>query len=95
MQIIDKDDDFSTHQYTFSGLSDVYQQFIMPDISGAAGIPVTRLFGRSPAGLNATGESDLQNYYDKIEEKARKCIETNSRKIITNNSNEHMGSCSR
>ena len=26
------------------------------DISGAAGIPVTRLFGRSPAGLNATGE---------------------------------------
>lgn len=68
MQILDKDDDFSTHQYAFSGLSDVYQQFIM-DISGAAEIPVTRLFGRSPSGLNATGESDLQNYYDMIEEK--------------------------
>jgi hypothetical protein len=25
---------------------------------------MTKLFGRSPGGLNATGESDLQNYYD-------------------------------
>ncbi|MBP5728160.1 MAG: DUF1073 domain-containing protein, partial [Clostridia bacterium] len=26
----------------------------------------TRLFGRSPQGMNATGESDLRNYYDMI-----------------------------
>ena len=39
MQILDKEDDFSTHQYTFSGLSDVYQQFIT-DISGAAEFPL-------------------------------------------------------
>ena len=30
------------------------------------GIPLVRLFGQSPAGLNATGESDLANYYDNI-----------------------------
>ena len=30
---------------------------------------MTKLFGRSPAGMNATGESDMQNYYDTIEEK--------------------------
>ena len=41
----------------------------MMDVSGAAEIPVTKLFGRSPAGMNATGESDMQNYYDVIEEK--------------------------
>jgi phage-related protein (TIGR01555 family) len=41
----------------------------MLDIAGAAEIPVTRLFGRSPAGMNATGESDLQNYYDMITER--------------------------
>lgn len=40
----------------------------MLDVSGAAAIPVTKLFGRSPAGMNATGESDMANYYDSIEE---------------------------
>lgn len=65
MNVMDKEDDFQTNQYTFSGLSDIYDAF-MCDIAGAAEIPVTRLFGRSPAGLNATGESDLSNYYDRI-----------------------------
>lgn len=68
MQVMDSADGLETHQYTFGGLAECYQQFIM-DISGAAQIPVTRLFGRSPSGLNATGESDLQNYYDMIAEK--------------------------
>lgn len=65
MNVMDKDDALETHQYTFSGLNDIYESFML-DIAGAAEIPVTRLFGRSPSGLNATGESDLTNYYDKI-----------------------------
>lgn len=65
LNVMDKDDDFITNQYTFSGLSEVYELFMM-DVAGAAEIPVTRLFGRSPAGMNATGESDLRNYYDKV-----------------------------
>ncbi len=68
MQLMGAEDDFVTHQYTFSGIADVYDKFML-DVSGAAEIPVTKLFGRSPAGMNATGESDLQNYYDMIEEK--------------------------
>lgn len=67
MNVMDKDDEFETHQYTFGGLNDIYESFMM-DIAGAAEIPVTRLFGRSPAGLNATGEGDLNNYYDKIKQ---------------------------
>lgn len=65
MNVMDKDDALETHQYTFSGLNDIYESFML-DIAGAAEIPVTRLFGRSPSGLNSTGESDLTNYYDKI-----------------------------
>lgn len=65
LNVMDKDDSLETHQYTFSGLNDIYESFML-DIAGAAEIPVTRLFGRSPAGLNATGESDMTNYYDKI-----------------------------
>lgn len=68
LQIIDKDDGYETHQYTFGGIGDTYDRFMM-DVAGAAETPVTKLFGRSPAGMNATGESDMQNYYDTIEEK--------------------------
>lgn len=68
MYLLDKGDTFETKQYTFSGLADVYENFMM-DVAGAAEMPVTKLFGRSPAGMNATGESDLQNYYDSIETK--------------------------
>ena len=65
MNVMDKDDSLETHQYTFAGLNDIYESFML-DIAGASEIPVTRLFGRSPAGLNSTGESDLTNYYDKV-----------------------------
>lgn len=65
MMIIGKDEEISAINYTFSGLHEISESQ-MTDISGAADIPVTRLFGRSPAGMNATGESDLQNYYDMV-----------------------------
>jgi len=35
-------------------------------LSGAAEIPVTILMGQSPAGLSATGESDVRWFYDRI-----------------------------
>lgn len=66
MMLLDENASYESHQYTFSGIGEVYDRFMM-DVSGACGIPVTKLFGRSPAGMDATGESDLQNYYDRIE----------------------------
>lgn len=81
IQIMDAADGFETHQYTFGGLADCYQQFIM-DVSGAAEIPVTKLFGRSPSGLNATGESDLQNYYDMIGEKQESILRPILNKLL-------------
>ena len=68
IQIIGENDEYLTHQYTFGGIGETYDRFMM-DLAGAAETPVTKLFGRSPAGMNATGESDMQNYYDTIEEK--------------------------
>ncbi|MBR2800343.1 MAG: DUF1073 domain-containing protein [Oscillospiraceae bacterium] len=65
LQVMSKDDDFQTFDYTFSGLADVYEQFMM-DIAGASEIPATKLFGRAPQGMNATGEGDLRNYYDTV-----------------------------
>lgn len=65
IQLLSKDDSLENHPYSFTGLSDIYEQFMM-DMAGAAEIPATKLFGRSPQGMNATGESDLRNYYDMI-----------------------------
>lgn len=63
--LLDKNDTFQSTQYTFAGLSDMILQFGQ-QISGALGIPLVRLFGQSPAGLSATGESDLRTYYDNV-----------------------------
>ena len=68
IQVLGENDSYETHQYTFGGIADAYDRFMM-DVAGAAETPVTKLFGRSPSGMNATGESDMQNYYDTIEEK--------------------------
>ncbi len=81
MQVIGKNDTFDTRQYTFSGLSDIYSEFMM-DVAGAAEMPVTKLFGRSPAGMNATGESDMQNYYDSIEQKQEACLRPVLEKLL-------------
>lgn len=66
MQLVDKDSTITNTQYTFTGLDKVYEAMCL-DLSGASRIPVTKLFGRSPAGMNATGESDLINYYDYVD----------------------------
>lgn len=67
LQIIGPNDRLETQQFSFGGLDKVLETFML-DLSGASGIPVTKLFGRAPAGMNATGESDMQNYYDNIEQ---------------------------
>lgn len=71
MMIIGKDEEISSMQYSFSGLNEIYESFML-DIAGASEIPVTKLFGRAPAGMNATGESDLQNYYDMVAQNQEK-----------------------
>ena len=66
MQMVNKGDAIRNTQYTFTGLQEVYDSMCL-DLAGACRIPVTKLFGRSPAGMNATGESDLKNYYDYLD----------------------------
>lgn len=65
-RLVNKGDVMHNTQYTFTGLPEVYDR-VMMDVAGAARTPVTKLFGRSPAGMNATGESDMNNYYDYID----------------------------
>ena len=81
LQLMDASDSFETHPYAFSGLNDIYQSF-MSDVAGAAEIPATKLFGKSPDGMNATGESDLTNYYESIQQKQENMIRPGIEKLL-------------
>ncbi|MDE1996574.1 MAG: DUF1073 domain-containing protein [Rhizobiaceae bacterium] len=64
--ILDAEEDYDSKSAPLAGLTDILMAF-MQIVSGAADIPVTRLLGQSPAGLNATGDSDMKNYHDRIQ----------------------------
>ena len=65
-QVVEQGTKLTNTQYSFAGLKDVYESMAL-NLCGASHYPMTKLFGRSPGGLNATGESDLTNYYDYID----------------------------
>ena len=48
------------------GGADLHLLLLGAQGQGVAEIPAVKLFGRSPAGMNATGEADLKNYYELI-----------------------------
>ena len=67
VMMIDKDREaFERVAVQFGGLSDLLDKF-QARVAAAADIPQTRWMGRSPAGMNATGESDMTNYVNMIE----------------------------
>ncbi len=65
MLVLDSGEEFESVTTTFSGLDNVLDK-LLSMVVGAGDIPATRFFGESPAGMNATGESDMRNYYDRI-----------------------------
>ena len=63
--VLDERESFERVATPFSGIPELLDRF-MVRVSSAAGMPVTVLFGRSPAGMNATGESDIRSWYDQV-----------------------------
>lgn len=53
---------------TISGVTDVVRQ-ALEFIAAINRTPAVKLLGISPSGFNATGESDIRNYYDHIKSK--------------------------
>ena len=68
LALLDGDETLERMTLNLGGVADVLK-VMMTWISGAADIPVTRLFGMSAQGLNNTGEGDLKNYYNSIRSK--------------------------
>ena len=67
MIVLDKDkEDFKRQPIgALTGVRELCDKFAL-DVSGAADVPLTRLFGMPPSGLNTDGESNLINYENHI-----------------------------
>lgn len=69
--ILDKDEEYERKTASVAGLSDLVDQ-LKYAVASAAEMPVSLLMGQAPAGLNATGDSDIRWYYDRTSGKQKK-----------------------
>ncbi len=71
----EKIDDYQPSWTGIPAMMDSFDQ----RVASVSDIPFTRLMGRSPAGMNATGESDMNNWYAAVgaaqELEVRPCLE--------------------
>jgi uncharacterized protein len=63
--MIDGNEEWQRIQTQLTGVPETMMAY-MQIAAGAADIPATRFLGMSPTGLNATGDSDTRNYYDRL-----------------------------
>jgi len=74
-------EDYSFRQFSFTGVSEVIDT-TCNYLSALTNIPQTILFGRSPAGMSATGESDLENYYNYVQRIQKRMLRSNLRYLL-------------
>ncbi len=80
--VLDADgEEFTRVPTPFSGIPDVLEQ-TWKRLAAAARMPLTVLMGMSPAGLNATGESDIRWWYDTIAATQREQIQPNLERLL-------------
>lgn len=63
--LLDSTEEFNTKTIALNGVKDLIWEYLRI-LAAAAGIPATRFLSASPDGMNATGESDLNNYIDVV-----------------------------
>lgn len=79
--LLDEGEVYTKHSSTVTGLPEVIDKFIQA-VSFVTGIPVTILAGESPAGLNATGASDLRMFYDKVSTEQEDVLKPQLEKLV-------------
>ena len=63
--LLDSEEEYERKTTNLSGVSDVLSQ-VSTRLAAAARMPISKLFGQSASGLNATGEGDARNWYDAV-----------------------------
>lgn len=73
--------EFRQHSATFGSVPELVMAFLQI-LSAGSDIPATRFLGQAPGGLNATGDADLENYYNHIAAWQRQCLEPRQRRLF-------------
>lgn len=79
--LIDSEDEYDRENPNFGNMPDMLDQFML-DVCAHADFPATVLWGRSPAGMNATGESDLQLWDNKIQSLREHHIRARAQQLV-------------
>jgi hypothetical protein len=64
--VLDTEDEWDQLQINWSGIPAVMDSFLLV-VAGAADIPMTRLLGQSPKGLQSTGDGEERDYHSMIQ----------------------------
>jgi hypothetical protein len=81
--VIDADarEEFGRQSTSFEQIPNVLDKFMLR-LAATVEIPVTILMGQSPAGMNATGESDFRWFYDRIRAQQTTSLSPRVRKLV-------------
>ncbi len=79
--LIDKEEEYKRISAQAGGLHQLLNK-LEQAMSAVSGIPVTLLFGQSPAGLKATGDSDIRFYYDSVAAQQEVRLRTPTERLV-------------
>lgn len=82
VMVMDSEEEFTRDTTNLGGIPQVLAEFATR-VAAAADMPATVLLGISPAGLNATGQSDIRLWYDRVQAGQRKQVRPALNTILT------------
>lgn len=71
--ILDAEEEYKRETVSVQGLPELLDKMMLR-LAAAANMPVSLLMGQAPAGLNATGDSDIRWFYDQISAKQERFL---------------------
>lgn len=71
--VLDAEEDFERKTTNMTGYPEMLEKFSLR-LAAAADMPVSLLMGQAPAGLNATGDSDIRFFYDRVKARQNKVL---------------------
>jgi phage-related protein (TIGR01555 family) len=79
--VIDEDETFERVETTFAGHKDALEQSTLR-LAASARMPVTKMMGQSPAGMDATGESDQALWDDIVKAEQTRTLKPRLEKLL-------------
>jgi phage-related protein (TIGR01555 family) len=80
LMLIDSKEEFEHKSIPLSGFPEMLREFAYR-LASVADMPVSLLMGQAPAGLNATGDSDIRWFYDRISALQERVLRSRSNRI--------------